>query len=505
LNLDNIQVNACLRSGWQATDLGFLMARAWWPILFLCGALPALLLFIPLLVVFSDSPIWAGFIIWWLKPFWERLPLAIASRRLFNEKTTLLQALPKIKSMYFKDFLPWLLWRRLSLHRAFDAPVTVLEELKGSERRSRMKVLHGKYGDVAIANQFVCLMFELIFSLGIVLLLSFFIPDDFGIDAYDSVDELTYVGEWIYTVAAFIAMTLVMPFHCMAGFALYLNRRIELEAWDIEISFRSLVNRKQSSENAAIKMLLVMVLSIGMASLTPTDVYAASDHDKVSASQLIEEVMQGEDFGQEKTVQKWRFINWVEENEDKIPDWIIEFFDWLEANIDWVDGSDEGSNTATGIKVLLVLAFISLLGYLFWKNRGPLKRLMTRLGSSPASETAPEILFGLDVTPESLPENVPEQVLKLWRSEQFREALGLLYRASLSRLIERYELAFRASHTEAECAELVRARGIDSLSDYFTSLTNVWRRLAYGHLLPEQEIVLQLCAAWAEELRDETA
>ena len=30
MNLDKLQVNACIRSGWQAVDLGFLMAQAWW-------------------------------------------------------------------------------------------------------------------------------------------------------------------------------------------------------------------------------------------------------------------------------------------------------------------------------------------------------------------------------------------------------------------------------------------------------------------------------------------
>ena len=77
------------------------------------------------------------------------------------------------------------------------------------------------------------------------------------------------------------------------------------------------------------------------------------------------------------------------------------------------------------------------------------------------------------------------------------------YRASLSRLIDRYELAFRASHTEAECAALVSQRGIGSLSDYFNQLTSVWRRLAYGHQSPPVETVEALCKAWRQELANE--
>ena len=94
--------------------------------------------------------------------------------------------------------------------------------------------------------------------------------------------------------------------------------------------------------------------------------------------------------------------------------------------------------------------------------------------------------------------------MRIWGEGGYREALSLLYRASLSRLIERYELAFRASHTEAECAALVKAHGVDSLSDYFWQLTNVWRRLAYGHLKPETQVIQGLCDGWTTELSDAT-
>ncbi len=93
--------------------------------------------------------------------------------------------------------------------------------------------------------------------------------------------------------------------------------------------------------------------------------------------------------------------------------------------------------------------------------------------------------------------------MRLWGEGAYREALGLLYRAALSRLIDKHDLRFRASHTEAECAALVQARGIESLSLYFASLTDVWRRLAYGHRLPEAETVRGLCDGWREEMSDE--
>ena len=85
MDLDKLQVNACTRSGWQALDLGFLMARAWFRPLYLSGVMAMLPLTAVLLLLFWQSPFWALAIAWWLKPFWERLPLFIASRKLFDE------------------------------------------------------------------------------------------------------------------------------------------------------------------------------------------------------------------------------------------------------------------------------------------------------------------------------------------------------------------------------------------------------------------------------------
>ncbi|MDH5356442.1 MAG: hypothetical protein OEY09_18515 [Gammaproteobacteria bacterium] len=497
MDLDKLQFKACVRSGWQAIDLGFLMARSWWLPLFMVGALPATLLLIPLLLVFWESPHWAGVIVWWLKPFWERLPLYLASRKIFSEAPPEWGIIQQVRSLYLKDWLPWLLWRRFSFNRAFDAPVTVLEELKAKPRSQRLRVLHGKHTDMALANQLVCFCCELILAAGLFTCLLFFIPDSLDPGVYDSLESLTLAGVWIYTLCYFSAMILVMPFHSMAGFALYLNRRIDLEAWDIEITFRSLSQRKKQAGSRLIASILIPLMISLSVIFQSTPTLAATDHNNESARELISEVLKGEDFGREETVEKWRFINWVEENQDRIPEWLIDFIEWMEANFKFDDATEETlQTTAFWLKVLLVVIFICLLVYLFYRFRGPLKKL----GSSRQPEAAPDIMFGLDVRPESLPDDVPVQVMNLWQAEQPREALGLLYRATLSRLIAQHALRFKSSHTESECAALVQAYGIQSLSYYFFQLTRIWRRLAYGHELPQVNELKALCESWSKEM-----
>jgi len=494
MNLDKLQVNACIRSGWQAVDLGFLMAQAWWRRLYLASLLPLLPLTLVLLLFFSQSPLWVLLFIWWLKPFWERLPLFIASRMLFDEEPGIWA---KMKTLPLTDILPWLLWRRFSVQRAFNNPVTVLEDLKSDARRQRLRVLHGKYSDVALGNQFVCFCFELLLAFGIVVMFEFFTPDTLGIRYYDTFGDLTLTGEWVYTLSGIAAITLVMPFHTMAGFALYLNRRIELEAWDIEISFRNIANRKQSTAARTAGLTVTICFACLLTLVAPGAADAATEHDRASAAQLIESVLQDEDFGQQRTIRKWRFKDWNQAEDETFPDWIIDIIEWWEKNVEWSGGL---GNTAAWLKLILVVAFVGLLLYLLRRYRGPLSRL---LRPAPGEE-APQVLFGLDVTPQSLPADVPAQVMRIWGEGGYRESLSLLYRASLSRLIERYELAFRASHTEAECAALVKTCGVDSLSDYFWQLTDVWRRLAYGHQKPDTEVIQELCEGWTTELSDAT-
>ena len=528
MDLDRIQVDARIRTGWQALDLGFLMAQAWFRPLCLAGLLAQLPLALVLFAVFRQTPLVALAILWWLKPFWERLPLFIASRELFGESAGIVASL---RTLALKDALPWLLWRRFSPQRAFDHPVTVLEELKGSQRRQRLRILHGKYSDVALANQFVCFCFELLAAFGLVLLLEFFTPDVLGLEYSDRYGELTLAGEWIFALSACAAMTLVIPFHAMAGFALYLNRRIELEAWDIEIAFRRLAGRKRAQDAQAapglvLSLLLqqVAVQTMGVAeikdnnvsqarkaaivdalrqaveealgSAVPGGADAAVDHDRQSAQNLIGEVLGGDDFGRERTVRKWRFRDRGDEaGAEKYPEWLIEFFEWWERS---ALRSSDFSDAAAWFKLLLILLCAGLVVYLLHRYRAPL----SRVGRGAARTPAPEVMFGLDVTPQSLPADVPREVMQFWEQGRHREALGLLYRAALSRLIEAHEIEFRASYTEAECAALVQALGIDSLSAYFAQLTGVWRRLAYGHEVPASKIVRDLCRGWYSELAD---
>ncbi|NQD96791.1 DUF4129 domain-containing protein, partial [Pseudomonas sp. CrR25] len=108
---------------------------------------------------------------------------------------------------------------------------------------------------------------------------------------------------------------------------------------------------------------------------------------------------------------------------------------------------------------------------------------------------APKQLFGLEVAPQSLPADVAGEAEQLWH-EQPRAALGLLYRALLSRLLHDYRLTLKNSHTEAEVLQLVQGLEHEQLAHFSRNLTAHWQNLAYGHRLPPDALRGELCQDW---------
>ena len=121
---------------------------------------------------------------------------------------------------------------------------------------------------------------------------------------------------------------------------------------------------------------------------------------------------------------------------------------------------------------------------------------------APAAPRPPEILFGLDVRPESLPEEPDAAARALFGEGRSREALALLYRAALSRCIHRWDMPLSAAMTELECArrigrEMARL-GEEARGGAFRRLTAGWIRTAYAHETLAEARFLELARDWRE-------
>lgn len=152
---------------------------------------------------------------------------------------------------------------------------------------------------------------------------------------------------------------------------------------------------------------------------------------------------------------------------------------------------------ATLIEVLLWGAVIAAIGLLIWRYRDWLQAFVSRRPTRrhKMERPAPKQLFGLDVHHETLPADVAASAEALWQTNP-REALGLLYRALLSRLLHDFNLPLKDADTEGQVLERIGQLQQPALLAFSQTLTRHWQNLAYGHRLPPAQLQQELCDGW---------
>ncbi|MCU7874574.1 MAG: hypothetical protein KZQ82_07405 [Candidatus Thiodiazotropha sp. (ex Lucinoma annulata)] len=482
MDLAKISIKLRPRTPWESIDLGFTMARQWflplW-LLWLCSAMPVMIV-----LTLLPLPLWlAGLLLWWFKPLYEPPLLYWLSRRLFAERTSVKAVFGSWLRIVLPQLFASLTWRRLIPSRSFVMPVVVLEGLKGKRRNSRIGVL-GRRAHAAGWLTLVGLHFEVVLELGFIGLIVAVIPQELlWTDWQSYLFDPDPLSEWLHHTSALVAMSLIAPFYVAGGFALYLNRRSQLEAWDLELGLRQLAQRHQRRRLVSVaSMLLVSLLVFGLQPKTSQ----ALEINPTASQQLIQEVLAEEAFGRYEERGYWKYRG---EDSDQDNGWLEE---WLKQML----GGFHGNLAYLG-EIVMWLAAGGVLAYLlYWfiHNRTLLQG--HGIGQSDKKKVAPSHILGLDLRPESLPANPASEAARLIEQGDHRGGLSLLYRASLSVLVHVYSLQISEGATEGEC--LANAQGFvkDDLNDYFTQLTRVWQKLAYGHIQPKYELAVKLCQEW---------
>lgn len=225
----------------EATDLGVRLVqaeaaavwRAWFSV-----TLPVLLL--ALAVTLATGGL-GTLLLWWLKPLYDLAVQQVLSRRVFGDDVPPRASLRLFASAWRHGLAGHLLWRRLSMSRAYLLPVWLLEQLPAGERRERLALLRRHQGGQARSLHVAMAQVELCLALALLSLLFWFAPQGAVPDLWALLTEdANRATQLITLLAVYAAMSLTEPFYAGAGFSLYLNRRTELEAWDLELAFRQL-------------------------------------------------------------------------------------------------------------------------------------------------------------------------------------------------------------------------------------------------------------------------
>ena len=326
--------------------------------------------------------------LWWLKPVFDRFVLHVVSRAVFGAPPTVAETLAAWRDILQPGLVASLFWvQRLSPWRSFTLPVWQLEKQTGRAAHERRDALGRRMAGYGGWLTLVAATFEGIVLLSALLAVALLAPAagtpgfEFSElfrgggpepSAWDLHDSLCYV----------VAVSVVEPIYVASGFSLYLNRRAILEGWDIELALRRLDARLRSLRAAAAAALAIAIACLAAA---PPPANAAEK----SAPAEIKEVLKAPEFQTSREAMGWRYRG---ERKDARPRPVRRRFLGerrcvLRADLA-VAPVDRGRGGRGGARLLAAA----------------LAAPVPRRESGPVSP--PDALFGLAVTPESLPDDV---------------------------------------------------------------------------------------------------
>lgn len=484
MELERLAVAVRPRGGWEALDLGFSMARHWWRPLWLAW----LSLYVPtgllLHFIFRENMWMAMLLLWWLQPLFDRIILHVVAHAVFDSAPSLRQTFAAAKDWLRPGCIAGITFYRFQFARSLMLPVWQLEKQRGRAARDRRALLGRRLGGYGIWLSFLSLIFAYVLFRAFELLPALLDPVDVDTD-FELADyfasSLRSWG-WQKSLCAATALSIVGPFYVCAGFALYLNRRAALEGWDIEISLRKLAQRLGK---AAVTMCAFAL--IGISASAPAPAYAqAAPQSADTPAEVVKEVLAHPDFGEERTVKRLvPRLDDLEEDKDE-SEWNFDFLSGLGRVIARI-AQVLGWLIVAGIVILLVRAALRYAGW------GGAQRV--------EKYEPPAALFGLDLRPQSLPEDVAAAAAALARAGQLREALSLLYRGALSALVHFKKVELAEGDTEHDCLAAAQPVLRNDGRLYFGELVDAWCKTAYARRLPQPDQIEKLCGEWDRHFR----
>jgi hypothetical protein len=227
------------RTPHEAADLGVRLCQANARTIYRCYLMVAVPIALLAFSLYEVSAWLPTLVMWWSKPWLDRTVVFVLSRAAFGQDTTPGDVWRAQRQVWWSQFISTWTWRRLSPWRSFTQPVCQLEGLSFMALRRRVVQLRRRHSGAAamMTGAFLFAETALVFSL---LSLAFwFSPPGTGFEIDDLfTGNASALFEGLAAASYLLAVLMLEPFYVSAGFGMYLNRRTELEAWDIEQEFR---------------------------------------------------------------------------------------------------------------------------------------------------------------------------------------------------------------------------------------------------------------------------
>ena len=238
---------------WKDIDQGIYLAKQCYVDIVLPLVLVLIFICLLFLVGFNDlSVYWVVVIIWWLKPVYDRLILQVLTQHVTNTKSSLKQELKDyIKLLFSISLAKDLTLRRLSTSRSFLLPVYQLEKNEGKKATERAKVLSQGASSKASNLTFISLLTEYVIAFTVISMLIYLTPEEIRLSLLnsDAFNDQGLIKSMVVLLYVF-TICITEPLYVASGFTLYMNKRKRLEAWDIELVFKTFVQRVINEKNS---------------------------------------------------------------------------------------------------------------------------------------------------------------------------------------------------------------------------------------------------------------
>jgi hypothetical protein len=239
VRIDSLILQMRPRAPHEAADLGIRLCHAAARDVYRCYLLVAIPMALLAMSLFEVAPWLPTLVMWWAKPWLDRTIVFVLGRAAFGQGTTLGELWRDQRGVWWNQlFLTWT-WRRLSPWRSFTQPVYQLEGQNFLAMRRRVLQLRRRHSGAALLMTQAFAWAETGMTLGILSLVIWFSPAQPDLDMFHLFGEETAAFMQLASISGYLLVVLFLePFYVAAGFGMYLNRRAELEAWDIEQEFR---------------------------------------------------------------------------------------------------------------------------------------------------------------------------------------------------------------------------------------------------------------------------
>ena len=510
------------RSVWEAIDSGVLLWRNNFVYFIPFFAIPVWIAACGLRLLPADYRPLSYLVLWWLKPLFDRLILHVVSQRFFGSAITggYRELRQGLWTNLARGLLGDLLWRRFSPGRAARLPVRVLERLGGKQFKQRKNTLAAGGLNFCSFISFLGLMTEAMLLAGeiifILIMTQMFFPS-----------ALTYMRDNLETVEHFIFIAfcinyiLAESFYICMGFGLYVNSRVEVEGWDLQILFQKFAAPASVPVSKVIPIAcFFLALLLGPAStalyagqdessppvmeevlVQPEETGESADEDESGepieyfpegfpyaddeALEKLDEILSSEDFGSEREGWGVRFKQ--SEKFSDIPD--IKLAPWMEKIRQLF------SFLLRFLVILAIAAFVGFALYWFLKTYGKLFRRKGRFGSR-----RKRMGYAGPLLPSESPEVLFNRAEDLFKQGKFREAWAACLSACMGAYVRYHSLSFPGDATEYGCLDMVR-RVLPDEDKGFGDLVQNWILFAYGGR-PPLEGAFEKVLAYGRSIRE---